>query len=67
MTKSGSSYLRSADALVSNRACLRSFIKEDKMDVSVEPYGQYQGHNLYELTLTNDQGMVVKLLNYGAT
>lgn len=37
------------------------------MDVSVEPYGQYQGHNLYELTLTNDQGMVVKLLNYGAT
>ena len=37
------------------------------MDVSVEQYGQYQGQNLYELTLTNDQGMVVKLLNYGAT
>ena len=33
------------------------------MDVSVEQYGQYQGQNLYELTLTNDQGMVVKLLN----
>ena len=37
------------------------------MDVSVEQYGQYQGQNLYELTLTNDQGMVVRLLNYGAT
>ena len=37
------------------------------MDVSVEQYGQYQGQNLYELTLTNYQGMVVKLLNYGAT
>lgn len=37
------------------------------MDVSVEQYGQYQEQNLYELTLTNDQGMVVKLLNYGAT
>lgn len=37
------------------------------MDVSVEQYGQYQGQNLYELTLTNDQGMVVKLLNYVAT
>ncbi|KFC33859.1 aldose epimerase [Lacticaseibacillus rhamnosus K32] len=37
------------------------------MDVSVEQYGQYQGQNLYELTFTNDQGMVVKLLNYGAT
>ena len=37
------------------------------MDVSVEQYGQYQGQNLYELTLTNDQGMVDRLLNYGAT
>ena len=37
------------------------------MDVSVEQYGQYQGQNLYELTLTNDQGMVFRLLNYGAT
>ncbi|MCZ9600489.1 galactose mutarotase [Lactobacillus mulieris] len=37
------------------------------MDIKVEKYGQYCEQNLYEFTLVNDQGLVVKLLNYGAT
>lgn len=37
------------------------------MSVTLEKYGDFKGEPLYELTLTNHNGMVVKLLNYGAT
>lgn len=37
------------------------------MEIKIEKYGQYLEKNLYEFTLINNQGLVVKLLNYGAT
>lgn len=37
------------------------------MKIQIKKYGYLQGKNLCEFTLTNDQGMQVKLLNYGAT
>lgn len=37
------------------------------MKSSFEKYGRLNGHDLCEITLTNDQGMKVQVLNYGAT
>ena len=37
------------------------------MDITVKKYDHQAGKDYCELTLTNDQGMQVKLLNYGAT
>lgn len=37
------------------------------MDITVSKYDHQAGKDYCELTLTNDQGMQVKLLNYGAT
>ena len=37
------------------------------MKTSFRKYGRLKGQDLCEITLTNDVGMEVKLLNYGAT
>lgn len=37
------------------------------MTVVMRRYGVFKGEPLYELTMTNRNGMVVKVLNYGAT
>lgn len=37
------------------------------MDIGIQEYGKFFQHNLYEITLINDYGMHVSLLNYGAT
>lgn len=37
------------------------------MKIGFRKYGRKDGHDLCEITLVNDQGMIVKVLNYGAT
>lgn len=37
------------------------------MKTSFKKYGRLNGHDLCEITLENDRGMTVKVLNYGAT
>ena len=37
------------------------------MQIRVVKYGHQNHHDLCEITMTNDIGMQVKILNYGAT
>ena len=37
------------------------------MKINTKPFGEYQGEPINQYMLTNDQNMVVKIINYGAT
>ena len=41
--------------------------KGENMKTSFNKYGRKDGKDLCEISLKNDNGMVVKVLNYGAT
>src|SRR5260221_7711587 len=45
----------------------RSAYKEEKPSVSKAFYGETEGQKIYQYTLKNSKGMLVKVINYGAT
>ncbi len=49
-----------------HNAC-KSKIKKEKPSITKELFGELEGHNVYQYTLKNSNGMLVKIMNYGAT
>jgi aldose 1-epimerase len=41
--------------------------KPVKPSITKAPYGEIEGQKIYEYTLTNSNGMILKVINYGAT
>jgi aldose 1-epimerase len=46
---------------------LMALSKPVKPSITKAPYGEIDGQKVYEYTLTNSNGMIVKVINYGAT
>lgn len=42
-------------------------VAADKPSITKVPYGEINGQQVYQYTLTNSKGMQVKVINYGAT
>ena len=45
----------------------KSDIKKEKPSITKELFGELEGQNVYQYALTNSNGMLVKIMNYGAT
>jgi aldose 1-epimerase len=48
-----------------HKACKQTCDKEKKMDIKKEPYGKVDGREVSLWTLTNANGLVAKITNYG--